>query len=181
MIGVFKSSNGQFFLAWWWPPSKVLGGTQCLDCLLLLLKEFFIPFKPIYLVAKYFSSHLSLAKKYSVQMEPIYQKHTEPLSHPSKKVHSGWKKVNKTFKIQEWEHFNFWWPFGQFWNIVRRGLLIIQCVISALLIFRASDIFLPDRSACSWPEAISYAPPTVSRNSLTAFHIFQPWSFLKPT
>ena len=57
--------------------------------------------------------------------------------------------------------------------------LIIQCVISALLIFRASDIFLPDRSACSWPEAISYAPPTVSRNSLTAFHIFQPWSFLK--
>lgn len=119
--------------------------------------------------------------KNSVQMEPIYQKHTEPLSHPSKKVHSGWKKVNKTFKIQKWEHFNFWWPFGQFWNIVRRGLLIIQCVISALLIFRASDIFLPDRSACSWPEAISYAPPTVSRNSLTAFHIFQPWSFLKPT
>ena len=141
MIGVFKSSNGQFFLAWWWPPSKVLGGTQCLDCLLLLLKEFFIPFKPIYLVAKYFSSHLSLAKKYSVQMEPIYQRHTEPLSHPSKKVHSGWKKVNKTFKIQKWEHFYFWWPFGQFWNSVRRGLLIIQCVISALLIFRASDIF----------------------------------------
>ena len=114
-----------FFLAWWWPPSKVLGGNTMPWLFTSTIERIFYTIQ----------THLSRGEIFFKSLESCQKVFCPNGTNLSKAHRTSVTPIKRSYTVVE-----------KFKNetisiLNDRLFLIIQCVISALLIFRASDIF----------------------------------------
>ena len=125
MIGVFKSSNGQFFFSLMVTTIQGLGGNTMPWLFTSTIERIFYTIQ----------THLSRGEIFFKSLESCQKVFCPNGTNLSKAHRTSVTPIKRSYTVVE----KFKNETISIWNDLL--FLIIQCVISALLIFRASDIF----------------------------------------